>query len=212
MSCSPRPGSGRGAGGEGKVRAAAAFWEGIWGCLSLCCDWVCADTTLTPRPPLPPAGEGEKRARARASCTIFTWYPRGRFYCFAPLAPGRGEGPGVRGKTAQRLLLGGDWAVRKALRRLGLRGHHPHPPPPSPASGRGGKASSHALASLRLRQLAICVRKALLRLGLRGHHPHPPAPSPASGRGGAACALARVSGVAAREFWGSSGGIASGGE
>ena len=30
--------------------------------------------------------------------------------------------------------------VRKALRRLGLRGHHPHPPAPSPASGRGGAA------------------------------------------------------------------------
>ncbi|MFM2215754.1 MAG: hypothetical protein RL240_72 [Planctomycetota bacterium] len=56
------------------------------------------------------------------------------------------------------------------------------------------------------------VRKLFVRLGLRGHHPHPPAPSPASGRGGAARALARASGVAAREFWGSSGGSASGGE
>ena len=36
---------------------------GDWGGLSLLCAWVCADTTLTPRPPLPPAGEGEKRAR-----------------------------------------------------------------------------------------------------------------------------------------------------
>ena len=33
--------------------------------LRYCGAWVCADTTLTPRPPLPPAGEGEKRALAR---------------------------------------------------------------------------------------------------------------------------------------------------
>ena len=30
-------------------------------CISVLCAWVCAVTTLTPRPPLPPAGEGEKR-------------------------------------------------------------------------------------------------------------------------------------------------------
>jgi hypothetical protein len=28
--------------------------------------WFCAATTLTPRPPLPPAGEGGKRARVRS--------------------------------------------------------------------------------------------------------------------------------------------------
>ena len=36
-------------------------WD--WGGVSGLCVWICADTTLTPRPPLPPAGEGEKRAR-----------------------------------------------------------------------------------------------------------------------------------------------------
>gem|GEM_PF-1759290 len=30
------------------------------------CAWGCAVTTLTPRPPLPPAGEGGKRARVRS--------------------------------------------------------------------------------------------------------------------------------------------------
>ena len=39
---------------------------GDWGGLSLLCVWVCAVTTLTPRPPLPPAGEGEKRAMGDA--------------------------------------------------------------------------------------------------------------------------------------------------
>jgi len=38
-------------------------------CISLVCAWVCADTTLTPRPPLPPAGEGEKRAARWGSRT-----------------------------------------------------------------------------------------------------------------------------------------------
>ncbi|MFM2218528.1 MAG: hypothetical protein RL240_2846, partial [Planctomycetota bacterium] len=60
--------------------------------------------------------------------------------CFAPLAPGRGEGLGVRGKSAQWLLLRLGLGWRKLFVRLGLRGRHPHPPAPSPASGRGGAA------------------------------------------------------------------------
>ena len=66
--------------------------------------------------------------------------------CFAPLAPGRGEGLGVRGKSAQWLLLGLGLGWRKSMRRLGLRGHHPHPPTPSPASGRGGETFIKSVA------------------------------------------------------------------
>jgi hypothetical protein len=65
-----------------------------------------------PHPPAPsPASgrRGESRGCTRAICAILTWYPRARFNCFAPLAPGRGEGLGVRGKTAQRLRLRGGW-------------------------------------------------------------------------------------------------------
>ena len=36
--------------------------------------------------------------------------------------------------------------VRKVLRRLGLRAHHPHPPAPSPASGRGGERIINSIA------------------------------------------------------------------
>ena len=47
----PSPASGRG--GAAIERAQS---------VRCCSAWGCADTTLTPRPPLPAAGEGEKRA------------------------------------------------------------------------------------------------------------------------------------------------------
>jgi len=41
--------------------------------VSAWCACVCAVTTLTPRPPLPPAGEGETRLPRQAICAILTW-------------------------------------------------------------------------------------------------------------------------------------------
>jgi hypothetical protein len=47
--------------------------------------------------------------------------------------------------------------VRKALLRLGLRGHHPHPPAPAPASGRGGGARARgSRLGLRAREQGVC--------------------------------------------------------
>jgi len=57
--------------GHGVVRLLMVLSWGF-GSLSLWCAWVCAVATLTPRPPLPPAGEGEKRARARGRSVIFS--------------------------------------------------------------------------------------------------------------------------------------------
>ena len=54
--------------------------------------WVCAVTTLTPRPPLPPAGEGERRARARASCALFS--PANCQQCLTVLLPSPASGRG----------------------------------------------------------------------------------------------------------------------
>jgi len=51
---------GRGWGGE-----VVCGFDWRFGFVKLCGAWGCAVTTLTPRPPLPPAGEGEKRALAR---------------------------------------------------------------------------------------------------------------------------------------------------
>jgi hypothetical protein len=47
----PPPASGRGGAAIERARS-----------VRCCGAWVCAVTTLTPRPPLPPAGEGEQRA------------------------------------------------------------------------------------------------------------------------------------------------------
>jgi hypothetical protein len=55
----PSPASGRG--GEMCLRASMRSV-----CVRCLCAWVCADTTLTPRPPLPPAGEGERCACVHA--------------------------------------------------------------------------------------------------------------------------------------------------
>jgi hypothetical protein len=63
------PGRGEGLGVRGKsaqwllLRLGFCDWD--WGGVSCFCAWVCAVTTLTPRLPLPPAGEGEQRTRAR---------------------------------------------------------------------------------------------------------------------------------------------------
>ena len=66
---------------------------GDWGGLSLLCAWICAVTTLTPRPPLPPAGEGEKRAAARGRSALFS--PGNRAQPRAsPPRPLAGEGAG----------------------------------------------------------------------------------------------------------------------
>jgi len=52
---------GRGWGGE-----VVDGFDWGFGFVKLCGAWVCAVATLTPRPPLPPAGEGEKARAFRA--------------------------------------------------------------------------------------------------------------------------------------------------
>ena len=146
---------------------------GDWGGVSAFCAWVCAVTTLTPRPPLPPAGEGEQRARGGA-----------------PGPAGQGEQWVLSSPVATRRQTVGILSAR--LSASDLRDFHLVTArelllfcSPRPGSGRGagGEGKDRATASF---GRGLGWRKLFLRLVLRGHHPHPPAPSPASGRGGAA--------------------------
>ena len=79
-----------------------------------------------PHPPAPSPASGrggEARASFGGALGQHVRWRIARFgLCFAPLAPGRGEGLGVRGKSAQWLLLGVGLGWLKLFVRLGLRG------------------------------------------------------------------------------------------
>jgi hypothetical protein len=139
---------------------------GDWGGVSAFCAWVCAVTTLTPRPPFPPAGQGEQwvlsspvatrrqtvgilSARLSASdLRDFHLVTARELLLFCSPRPGSGRGAGGEGKDRATAALGRGLGWRKLFLRLSLRGHHPHPPAPSPASGRGGEARAWGGARL----------------------------------------------------------------
>ena len=129
---------GRGWGGE-----VVCGFDWRFGFVKLWCAWGCAVATLTPRPPLPPAGEGGKRVRMRSlardcdcasmrsvgvklcgawGCAVTTLTPR-------PPLPPAGEGEKRTHARARALVWGrlgccgkNQQQLAVAMRKYGRRG------------------------------------------------------------------------------------------